>query len=646
MGKIKKKGTSGQAKNYITRTQAVRKLQISLPDFRRLCIFKGIYPREPRNKKKASKTSTPNTTFYYTKDISYLLHEPLLNKFRDQKALAKKIARSLGRGEVSDAARLEKTHAPKLTLDHVIKERYPTFIDALRDLDDALSLLFLFATLPSTTHVPHKTIAMCQRVCHEFQHYLITTNSLRKSFLSIKGIYYQATIQGQDIMWLVPYRFVQRVNGDVDYRIMATFVDFYTTLDENGAELAAFTLEGRNLTDAPKALEASKSQKKSNSNKEVSKAVQAKVDKVIKAAGLDQTTEEQPMDTTEDDTEAIDRFEPAAPEADTLPQPDMSGSEAGSLFSPFVFYISREAPKAPLEFILRSFGCKRVGWDAVMGDGAFTHDETDPRITHQIVDRPQLPESSLPAVPAADNASQKVKPGTRIPGRTYVQPQWVWDCINDGKLLRADLYGPGATLPPHLSPWVKASRGAYDPKASLAEQEEEGEAEIEEEAEDSDEEMEDEAAEEKPAAIAEESEDESVDGGMDIAGTDDDESGSEEEDEDEDLEGLEEIEAASESEDDDDEAARNQHQRELEAEAAGLPFSSNGADEASKKKKTQTKKLAAKKRQEDEELERQKMMMSRKKRKLLEKIIYSNKKTADEAAKLRSKRRKFEKAEK
>lgn len=36
-------GTSGQAKNFITRTQAVRKLQISLPDFRRLCIFKGMF---------------------------------------------------------------------------------------------------------------------------------------------------------------------------------------------------------------------------------------------------------------------------------------------------------------------------------------------------------------------------------------------------------------------------------------------------------------------------------------------------------------------------------------------------------------------------------------------------------------------------
>jgi pescadillo protein len=595
-----------------------------------------------------------------------LLHEPLLNKFRDQKALAKKIARSLGRGEVSDAARLEKNHAPKLTLDHVIKERYPTFIDALRDLDDALSLLFLFATLPSTTHVPAKTVALCQRVCHEFQHYLIVTNSLRKSFLSIKGIYYQATIQGQDIMWLVPYRFVQRVNGDVDYRIMATFVDFYTTLlgfvnfrlysgiglryppkfdtrsDENGAELSAFTLEGRTVGQQPKAIESKKTQ--ANENKEVSSDLQAKVDKVIKSAGLDRTSDEQAMDTTEENTDAIDKFEPAAPEADTLPQPDMSGNEAGALFAPFVFYISREAPKAPLEFILHSFGCKRIGWDAVLGGGAFTHDETDPRITHQIVDRPQLPQESLPTIPAANDAAQKVKPGTRIPGRTYVQPQWVWDCINEGKLLRADLYAPGATLPPHLSPWVKPSRGGYDPRASLAEQEEEGEAEMAEDVEDSDEEMEDEAPVDEKAAVEEESEEESVDGGMDVAGTDDDESEEEDEEDDEDFGGFEENEAATES-DDDDEAAQNQHQRELEAEAAGLPFTANSAtDESSKKKTAQSKKLAAKKKKEDEELERQKMMMSRKKRKLLEKMMYSNKKQSDEAAKLRSKRRKLEKA--
>lgn len=41
MAKIKKRGESGAAKNYVTRNQAIKKLQISLADFRRLCILKG-----------------------------------------------------------------------------------------------------------------------------------------------------------------------------------------------------------------------------------------------------------------------------------------------------------------------------------------------------------------------------------------------------------------------------------------------------------------------------------------------------------------------------------------------------------------------------------------------------------------------------
>ncbi|MCJ1472001.1 mRNA-binding ribosome synthesis protein nop7 [Lambiella insularis] len=709
MAKIKKKGTAGQAKNFISRTQAVRKLQISLPDFRRLCIFKGIYPREPRNKKKASKSSTPSTTFYYTKDIQYLLHEPLLNKFRDHKSLSKKIARALGRGEVGDAARLERNGGTKISLDHIVKERYPTFVDALRDLDDALSMLFLFANLPSTTAVPAKTIALCQRLCLEFEHYLITTNSLRKSFLSIKGIYYQATIQSQDILWLVPYKFVQKISGDVDFRIMGTFVEFYTTLlgfvnfrlytsiglvyppkfstksDEQGAELGAFTLEGRGVTGALQ-LETHEGQRDGDSSAienrtpELNPGLQKKIDAITEVTDNTSDAVDEGEVLTANSQDAIDIFETTGDGADILPQPHISSGEAASLFAPFTFYLSRETPRQPLEFILRAFGCKRIAWDSVLGEGAFTYNESDPSITHQVVDRPLVPISSF-SEPPLDEAATVVsnayipRLGNRAPGRTYIQPQWVWDCINEGKLLRPDLYAPGATLPPHLSPWMKPTNGVHDPTASLETQEREGEAweaaDNDDEAEDlvnaerQDLDMEDvipssEALKEPKSEMTTynilSQDDAASDNGMHVADSDD---SSESEVRNNDEFGGFDDDSAVESADEA-EAARSLHQAELEAEAAGLTFSEAHAANGSGSLHPVVKQLkgilkvpsegdalrrkaARKKAEEEEELRRRMGMMGRRKRKLMERMVHGVRKGEYEAERLRAKRRRIDK---
>jgi pescadillo protein len=124
MGREKKKGESGSATNYISRNQALKKLQLSLSGFRRLCILKGIYPHEPKNKKKVNRGSTANKTYYYVKDIQYLAHEPLLVKFRDFKAFVKKFKKALGRNEVDSARRLRE-NKPIYSLDHIVKERLP-----------------------------------------------------------------------------------------------------------------------------------------------------------------------------------------------------------------------------------------------------------------------------------------------------------------------------------------------------------------------------------------------------------------------------------------------------------------------------------------------------------------------------------------
>jgi len=133
----------GSEAEYFTRSQAIRKLQVSLNDFRRLCILKGVFPREPKKKFKGS-----DKTYYHKKDIQYLFHDQLLEKFNSIKAHMKKYRKAIHRGEKSNAKRILK-NKPVYSLHYILKERYPTFPDALRDLDDALTLLCLFATFPA-----------------------------------------------------------------------------------------------------------------------------------------------------------------------------------------------------------------------------------------------------------------------------------------------------------------------------------------------------------------------------------------------------------------------------------------------------------------------------------------------------------------
>jgi len=480
MGKKVKKGQMGPNTEFITRSSALKKLQITLKDFRRLCILKGIYPRVPVKGLKGN-----DKVYYDIKDISYIMHEPLLQKFRDFKTFMKKIRKAAGRNQVGEARRKDEMK-PQITLDHLVKERYPRFIDALRDLDDALCMVHLFASMPSTGRITTERTANCGRLVRQWQHYIAKSRTLQKVFVSVKGVYFQAEIMGEPVTWLAPHQFTQAIPKEIDVRVMLTFLEFYEVylqfvlfklyasqnlqyppkvdqqLDAEGCFLMALKsdqIEAQTTDAAPVAVAAVEAPVQTKSNKASTKASAASLStlpKLLKELGNQED---------EDDEEEEELGLLAAPLNEAL-QGNTTFGGAGSaravndededeteqrvfatqstdplkrLFSNLVFFINREVPLEWMQLCTLAFGGK-VAWDGPMSP----YSVDDARITHQIVDRPQQ--------------------GIQSSSREYIQPQWIFDCINAQILLPVHNYRPGSKLPPHLSPFVDDDKEGYMPK--------------------------------------------------------------------------------------------------------------------------------------------------------------------------------------
>lgn len=498
----------------------MRKLQVKLSVFRRLCILKGIHPREPKKKSQGQ-----NKTYYHTKDISFLAHDPLLSKFRDQWSFEKKIKKARAKKNRSLADSLAQRR-PSYRIDHLVKERYPAFVDALRDLDDPLTMTHLFATLPAESNhdIPAKVVENAKRLSMEFQAYVVRAHALRKVFVSVKGFYYQADIQGQAVTWLVPHNLAQVLPADVDYRVMLTFLEFYQTLlqfvnfklyhslsvhyppildsklEEAAAGLAAIMQDiaqhqphkattttlaiADKATDSTAALATadmatvSAAQNRLQAN-QTAAATAAGPETGRSASDSDEEIGE--IDSGDEDDDASASDEDLAAEANVTEDgvADVSGQqlaviadplsrssspaaeasngvvdsvaggalrvqdddEAGiceRLFKGLVFFLGREVPREQLLFVIRAFG----GVVAWQGEGS-PMEESDERITHQIVDRPTQ--------------------GHKFLSRQYVQPQWVFDSANFRVLAKAELYAVGLVPPPHLSPFVQNDEEGYVP---------------------------------------------------------------------------------------------------------------------------------------------------------------------------------------
>ncbi|KNA25547.1 hypothetical protein SOVF_005830 [Spinacia oleracea] len=426
------KKKEGNAAKYVTRSQAVKGLQVTLPLFRKMCIWKGIFPRDPKKKIKGN-----HQTYYHTKDISFLHHDPLVDIHRDIRAQDKKIKKAYSKKNKPRAVRLEE-HKPTYNLDRLIIERYPRFIDALGDLDDCLTMVHLFAALPTLQNekVEVKHIHSCRRLSHEWQAYISRTHKLRKTFISVKGIYYQADVDGQKITWIAPHSIQQVLTEDVDFNVMLTFLEYYETL----LAFVNFKLYHSINVKYPPMLDP---------RLEALAADLYALSRYIASRSKEQDNHELASQVDESQltlAQLQHQLAPSEPgalmhlieEAETVDEADEETKECRSLFKDTKFFLGREVPREPLLFVITAFG-GTISWE---GDGA-PFEESDPSITHQIVDRPTQNHMFL--------------------SRAYIQPQWVFDSVNARIILPTEDYVVGRVPPPHLSPFVDNEAEGYIP---------------------------------------------------------------------------------------------------------------------------------------------------------------------------------------
>jgi len=388
-------------KRYLTRMQATRMLQTDSMGFRRLCILKGIYPRAiGRSKQKASGN---DKQYYLSKEIKWLVHDQVTSKAHAYEAFEKKVRAAKAQHRFADLKSLQEERKPQYKLDATIKERYPFFVDAVKDIDDAMTMICLYAFLSpeikseSTIEFHHALSTglheKAKAVISDFLAYVAKTHLLSRAFISIKGYYYEVFIHGQRIIFLMPHEYASKFPEGIQQYVLVTFLEFYV-------ELMRFIMHKLNRD---------WTRDEEQKDRDVEDNAEANV------ADFDQSHMA---------AFVLQEAKKKAKERNATELQRQQLASIATLMDKFVVFCSREVPQKHIRFIVEACGGRVVN-------------DFSAEVTHFCVDRPQLL-----------HGFQKL---TTV---EYVQPQYFFDCLNARMILPVNGYRMGETLPAHVSPFT------------------------------------------------------------------------------------------------------------------------------------------------------------------------------------------------
>ncbi|SBS94997.1 pescadillo homolog, putative (PES) [Plasmodium ovale curtisi] len=547
---LQKKRKKKKEGKYLSKRNILKKLFLKETDFQKLCIFKGIYPKDFKEIPLKYRGKFCRNKLYYTdNDLKKLSHEKLIHDFRKIKLTLKKFKKYKLTLKDEEKCKHIIKKFPTYKLDHIIKERFPIFSYAIEQLNDALTTIMSYSFLPSNDNCGIKNIYVknCITLKDYFHYYIYKTKKLKKGYITVKGYFLQAEILQKKVTWLIPHIFTPYIDTSIDFNLISTFVEYYICL----LKFVLFKLyKMDNLIYPPKEYEELKYEKLNHlaydenfspkgyisgdhlvednsvsanavatntvsanavatntvsANAVATNTVSANAVATNTASANAVATNTVSANTVATNTasanavatntafanavasnpvesdqpeEGTSKMDESLPKCENVTNegivPSMQNpcikhdiideDTVKELFKNHVFYIHGDMPLHVLSIIILSCGGS-IAWSSPYSPIKYESNY----ITHEILEK-RVESKKLSKTPKKAKATKKAK-GTKAEelghvietgeeneykyARNFVQPQYVFDCINRKQILPCEDYTVGKRLPVHLSPFIE-----------------------------------------------------------------------------------------------------------------------------------------------------------------------------------------------
>lgn len=185
-------------KTHITTQKAIEELKITKAQFKSLLLHLNI---RPDLISRAHKIGGESSAFKIT-DINLIYNSDVYKALlqNNKKAKTKEFLRSVGRHDLA-----ERRNDKMLDFVDMVKRRYKNFSDALNDLGESLTFLYLFTFLEKDAKKHDETLfEQIKTELNKFEQFIATKKLIKQVLPSKKGVHIILKVDCVEILFFVP----------------------------------------------------------------------------------------------------------------------------------------------------------------------------------------------------------------------------------------------------------------------------------------------------------------------------------------------------------------------------------------------------------------------------------------------------------